>query len=171
MVHFLLKPDLENFEHSFVSVWDECNCVVDSTFFNIAFPWDWNENWPFSVLWPLLSFPNLLAYRVQQEWTPCPLPIQVLTVLRLRCCSSLGWPGHMPHCKGRSLHFTSLHFTSLQCPWLRHCKSSQGGTCEQREPGLWWAACLGQAMGPGLLGACEGLYWPCEYLFTGGSRF
>ena len=28
----------------------------------IAFLWDWNENWPFPVLWPLLSFPNLLAY-------------------------------------------------------------------------------------------------------------
>ena len=25
----------------------------------------WNENWPFSVLCPWLSFPNLLAYRVQ----------------------------------------------------------------------------------------------------------
>ena len=24
--------------------------------------WDWNENWPFPVLWPLLSFPNFLAY-------------------------------------------------------------------------------------------------------------
>ena len=23
---------------------------------------DWNENWPFPVLWPLLSFPNLLTY-------------------------------------------------------------------------------------------------------------
>ena len=31
------------------------------TFFGIAFLWDWNENWPFPVLWPLLSFPNLLA--------------------------------------------------------------------------------------------------------------
>ena len=30
--------------------------------FGIAFVWDWNENWPFPVLWPLLSFPNLLAY-------------------------------------------------------------------------------------------------------------
>ena len=27
--------------------------------------WDWNENWPFPVLWPLLSFPNLLSYGVQ----------------------------------------------------------------------------------------------------------
>ena len=31
-------------------------------FFGIAFLWDWNENWPFPVLWPLLSFPNLLVY-------------------------------------------------------------------------------------------------------------
>ena len=30
-----------------------------------AFLWDWNENWPFPVLWPLLSFPDLLAYWVQ----------------------------------------------------------------------------------------------------------
>ena len=45
--------------------WDECNCVVVWTFFGIAFLWDWNENWPFPIQWPLLSFPNLLAYWVQ----------------------------------------------------------------------------------------------------------
>ena len=60
-VHILLNPVLENFEHYFTSVWDECNCVVVWAFFAIAFLWDWNENWPFPVLWPLLSFPNLLA--------------------------------------------------------------------------------------------------------------
>ena len=27
-VHVLLKPGLENFEHYFTNVWDECNCVV-----------------------------------------------------------------------------------------------------------------------------------------------
>ena len=27
MVHVLLKPGLENFEHYFTSVWDECNCA------------------------------------------------------------------------------------------------------------------------------------------------
>ena len=27
-VHELLKPGLDNFEHYFTSVWDECNCVV-----------------------------------------------------------------------------------------------------------------------------------------------
>ena len=65
MVHVLLKPVLENFEHYFTSVWDECNCAVVWAFFGIAFLWNWNENWPFPVLWPLLSFPNSLAYWVQ----------------------------------------------------------------------------------------------------------
>ena len=60
MVHILLKPGLETSEHYFTSLWDECNCVVVWAFFGIAFLWDWNENWPFPVLWPLLSFPNLL---------------------------------------------------------------------------------------------------------------
>ena len=49
-------PGLENFEHYFASVWDECNCAIVWVFFGIAFLWDWNENWPFPVLWPLLSF-------------------------------------------------------------------------------------------------------------------
>ena len=57
-VHVLLKRDLENFEPYFISVWDECNHVVVWTFFDIAFLWDWNENWSFPILWLLLSFPN-----------------------------------------------------------------------------------------------------------------
>ena len=41
MVHVLLKPDLENFEHYFTSMWDECSCAVvwDSlalTFFGVG---------------------------------------------------------------------------------------------------------------------------------------
>ena len=64
-VHVLPKPGLENFEHYFTSVWNECNCAVVWAFFAIAFLWDWNENWCFPALWPLLSFPNLLAYWVQ----------------------------------------------------------------------------------------------------------
>ena len=50
-VHVLLKPGLENFEHHFTSMWDECNCAVVWAFFGIAFLWGWNENWPFPVLW------------------------------------------------------------------------------------------------------------------------
>ena len=63
-VHVLLKPGLENFETLFASMWNKCNGELAWTFFGIAFLWDWNENWSFPVLWPLLSFPNMLAYSV-----------------------------------------------------------------------------------------------------------
>ena len=64
-VHILLKPGLENFEHYFANVWDKRSCAVVWIFFGIAFLWDWNENWPFPVQWPLLSVPNLLPYWLQ----------------------------------------------------------------------------------------------------------
>ena len=42
MLHVLLKPGLDNFEHYFTSVWDECSCVVVWAFFGI----EWIEcNW------------------------------------------------------------------------------------------------------------------------------
>ena len=63
--HIFLKPGLENFEHYFTSVWDENKCAIVWAFFGIAFLWDWIENWHFPVLWPLLSFPNVLAYWMQ----------------------------------------------------------------------------------------------------------
>ena len=62
LVDILLKPSLKDFEHYFATLWKEHNCMVVWTFFGIALLWDWNENWPFPVLWPLLSFPNLLTY-------------------------------------------------------------------------------------------------------------
>ena len=34
-VHVLLKPGLENFEHYFTSMWDECNCELSS----LSIPW------------------------------------------------------------------------------------------------------------------------------------
>ena len=55
-VHVLLKPGLEDFEHYFASVCDECNCVVVWAFFGIAFLWDWNESRTFPVLWPLMNY-------------------------------------------------------------------------------------------------------------------
>ena len=63
--HILLKPGLENFEHYFASLWAECNCAVVWTFFGIVFLRNRNKNWSFPVLWPLLSFANLLVYWVQ----------------------------------------------------------------------------------------------------------
>ena len=64
MVHVLLKPGLEDFEHYFASMWDACNFAVVSAFFGITFLWDWNENCSFPVLCLLLSFSNLLPYWV-----------------------------------------------------------------------------------------------------------
>ena len=60
-VHILLKPSLKDFEHYFASMWNKHNCAVVWVFFGIALLWDWNENWPFLVLWPLVSFQNLLT--------------------------------------------------------------------------------------------------------------
>ena len=42
LIHALLKPSLEDFEHDLASMWNECNCVVVWTFFGIVFLWDWN---------------------------------------------------------------------------------------------------------------------------------
>ena len=55
-VHILLKPGLKVFEHYLASLWNEYNFVVVWPFFAIGLLWDWYENWPFPVLWPLLSF-------------------------------------------------------------------------------------------------------------------
>ena len=50
LVHILLKPCLENFEHYFTSMWDEYNYVVVWTYFGIAFLWHWDENWLFPTV-------------------------------------------------------------------------------------------------------------------------
>ena len=46
MVHVLLKPSLQNFDHYFAVVWDESSPAVVWTFFVIASFGHWNENWP-----------------------------------------------------------------------------------------------------------------------------
>ena len=55
LVHILLKPSFKNFKHYLASMWNEHNYMVVWTFFGIAFLWDWNENWPYPVLWPLTA--------------------------------------------------------------------------------------------------------------------
>ena len=65
LVHVLLKSNLKDFEQKPASLWNACNCMVVWSFFGVFLLWDWNKNWPFPVLWPLLSFPNLLACLVQ----------------------------------------------------------------------------------------------------------
>ena len=68
-VHILLKSKLKDFEQNLASMWNECNCMVIWTFFGIAFLWEWNGNWPFPTLWPLLSFPNLLYLFIHFYWS------------------------------------------------------------------------------------------------------
>ena len=65
LVHVLLKPSLEDFEHNLTSIGDECNCPVVWKFLSNALLGDWDEDWPLPVLWPLLGFPNLLIYWAQ----------------------------------------------------------------------------------------------------------
>ena len=69
MVHGLLKPGLENFEHYFTSVWDECNCAEVWAFFGIAFlgigmKTDLFQScghcWVFPIFWHLLLL--ILSY-------------------------------------------------------------------------------------------------------------
>ena len=65
LVHVLLKPSLKDFEYNLASMWNEHSHLVVWTCFGFVLLLNWNENWPFSVLWPQLSFPNLLTYWVQ----------------------------------------------------------------------------------------------------------
>ena len=60
VVHVLLKPDLENFEHHFARVWNECNRALLWTFFCIALLWDrmktdlfqsCGHSWVFQICW------------------------------------------------------------------------------------------------------------------------
>ena len=64
-VHILLKTRLENFEHHFASMWNECYCGGSFNILWHCLSSNWDENWPFPVLWPSLSFPNFLVYWVQ----------------------------------------------------------------------------------------------------------
>ena len=50
----MLKPSLEDFKQDFTSMGDGLNCPVVWTFFSTALLGNWNEDWPFPVLWPLL---------------------------------------------------------------------------------------------------------------------
>ena len=66
LVHVLLKPSLEDFEHNLTTMGNECNWPVVWTFISTALLGNWDEDWP-PVLWPLLGFPNLLTLHGKWE--------------------------------------------------------------------------------------------------------
>ena len=67
MVHILLKPGLENFEHYFTSMWDECNCAVVWAFSfisNFQFSHDYMRNpWCPGIFPFFLLFLYFLSFR------------------------------------------------------------------------------------------------------------
>ena len=93
MVHVILKPGLQNFEHYFTSVWVECNCAVVWAFFGITFLWDWNETdicrscghgWVFQICWHIEcgTFPAS-SFRIWNTSTGIPSPPLALFVVML----------------------------------------------------------------------------------------
>ena len=87
----LLKPGLENFEHYFTSMWDECNCALVWAFFGIAFHWNWNENWLFPdhcwifKIWWHIEWSTFIAssFRIWNSLTGIPSPPLALFVMML----------------------------------------------------------------------------------------
>ena len=65
MVHLLLKPGLENFEHYFTSMWDERNCAVVWAFFLLPFFGTGMKTDLFQSCGHCWVFPSLLAYWAQ----------------------------------------------------------------------------------------------------------
>ena len=53
----------------FILIPKKSNCAIVWAFFGIAFLWDWNENWSFPVLWPLLfsKFAGILSAALSQH--------------------------------------------------------------------------------------------------------
>ena len=175
-VQVLLKPGLENFEHYFTSVWDECNCVVVWAFFGIAFLWDWNENnffqscghcWVFQICWHIecTTF-TTSSFRIwnsstgirRRQWHPTPvfLPGKSHGQRSLVGCSP--W-GRQEWDMTEQLHF---HF-SLSCIGEGNGNTLQCSCLENpRDRGAWWTAIHGVAQSwtwLKRLGSCKSSNW------------
>ena len=92
-VHILLKPGLENFEHYFTSVWDECNCAVVWAFFSLPFfgigmKTDLFQScshcWVFQICWHIeCSTFTASSFRIWNSSTGIPSPPLALYVVML----------------------------------------------------------------------------------------
>ena len=43
-IHIMLKPSMQDFKHDLISMGDECNCPMVSTFFGTTLLGNWNED-------------------------------------------------------------------------------------------------------------------------------
>ena len=65
LIFITLKNSMQDFKYNLANMGDECNCLMVSAFFSTTLLGNWDENWPFPILWPLLDHPDLLIYWVQ----------------------------------------------------------------------------------------------------------
>ena len=91
-VHVLLKPGLENFEHYFTSVWDECNCVIEYSlvlpFFGVGMRTDlfqsYGHCWVFQICWHIeCSTFTASPFRIWNSSTGIPSSPLALFVVML----------------------------------------------------------------------------------------
>ena len=94
-VHVLLKPGLENFEHYFTRVWDECNCMVVWTFFGLGMKTDHFQScghcWVFQICWCFdYNTFTALSFRIWNHSTGIPSPPLALFIVMLpKACLTL----------------------------------------------------------------------------------
>ena len=88
-----LKPGLENFEHYFTSVWDECNCAVVWAFLALAFFGiemkaelfqSRGDYWDFQLCWHIEnSAYRALSFKIWHNSTRMPSPPLALFIVVL----------------------------------------------------------------------------------------
>ena len=93
IVHILLKPGLESFEHYFTSAWDEYNCAVvwaflALPFFGIGMKTDLFQSrgrcWAFQICWHIeCSTFTASSFRIWNSSTGIPSPPLALFVVML----------------------------------------------------------------------------------------
>ena len=86
MDHLLLKPGLENFDHYFTSIWDECLCAVVWAFFGIGMKTDLFQScghcWVFQICWHIeCSTFKASSFKIWNSSTGIPSPPLVLFIV------------------------------------------------------------------------------------------
>ena len=121
MVCVLLKLGLENFEHYFSRMWDECNCAVVWTFFGIGMQTDLFQScgycWVLQICWHIECSTLTSSYfRIWNSTTGIPSPALALFVVMLpkaqltshSGCLALGeWSHHCGYLSWRSFLYSS----------------------------------------------------------------
>ena len=98
--HVLLKPSLENFEHYFPSMWDECNCVViwhslALLFLGIEMKTDifqsYGHCWVFQICWHIecstFTASSFRIWKAQLEFHHPPLPFFIVVLPKVHLTS------------------------------------------------------------------------------------